>query len=110
MSEPHPFTISSSPKEKNLRFTIRIAGDYTQYLYNHLRPGVIAVVEGGYGMMDYRRGGKEQIWIAGGIGVTPFLSWIRDMPQESGHDIDFFYTVRTKDEALFLSEILEAAQ
>ena len=32
------------------------------------------------------------------------------MPQELRHTIDFFYTVRTKDEALFLSEILEAAQ
>lgn len=59
--------------------------------------------------MDYRKGGREQIWIAGGIVVTPFLSWIRGMSPELNQRIDFFYTVRTRDETLFLSEILEAA-
>ncbi|MWC30215.1 ferredoxin reductase family protein [Paenibacillus sp. MMS18-CY102] len=110
LSEPHPFTISSSPSETNIRLTISAAGDYTQYLYKHLKAGTRAIVEGGYGMMDYRQGGKEQIWIAGGIGVTPFISWIRDMPQERNQRIDFYYTVRTPEDALYLDEILEAAQ
>ncbi|KAA0564639.1 hypothetical protein F0342_10855 [Bacillus sp. CH30_1T] len=110
LSEPHPFTVSSSPSEENLRLTIVSAGDFTQYLYKNLRTGFRAVVEGSYGMMDYRKGGREQIWIAGGVGVTPFLSWIRDMPQELNYRIDFYYNVRTHGDELFLTEILEAEQ
>lgn len=60
--------------------------------------------------MDYRKGGEEQNLIVGGIDITPFLSWIRDMPQELDYKIDFYYTVRTQDEALFLTEIFAAAQ
>ncbi|MBB6691103.1 ferric reductase-like transmembrane domain-containing protein [Cohnella xylanilytica] len=110
LSEWHPFTVCSSPRESSLRLAIRAAGDYTGYLQNYLMPGTRAVVEGGYGKMDYRRGGKDQIWIAGGIGITPFLSWIRDMPHRLEYRIDFFYTVRTPEEAFFLSEILEAVR
>ncbi|MGM0867593.1 MAG: ferredoxin reductase family protein [Bacillota bacterium] len=110
LSEPHPFTVSSSPSEENLRLTITSAGDFTQYLYKNLKTGFRAVVEGSYGMMDYRKGGREQIWIAGGVGVTPFLSWIRDMPHELNYRIDFYYNVKTHGDELFLSEILEAEQ
>jgi predicted ferric reductase len=69
-----------------------------------------ATVEGPYGMFDYKTGGKKQIWIAGGIGLTPFLSFIRDMDGDLDHDIDFYYTVRHRDEALFYNEIVAAAQ
>ncbi|MBP3966023.1 ferric reductase-like transmembrane domain-containing protein [Paenibacillus lignilyticus] len=110
LSEWHPFTVSSSPKESGLRLTIRSAGDYTDFLSRNLKSGARAVVEGGYGTMDYRKGGMNQIWIAGGIGVTPFLSWMRDMPEHLPHRIDFVYTVRTEEEALFLSEIVDIAR
>ena len=64
-----------------------------------------------FGMFDYRSGGHQQVWIAGGIGITPFRSWIRAFPIEQPleFDIDFYYTVRTEDEALFLDEISTAA-
>jgi Predicted ferric reductase len=108
LAEPHPFTISSSPGERDLRLTIGSAGDFTSYLYENLQTGATAIVEGGYGALDYRQGGDEQIWIAGGIGVTPFISWIRDMPGQQASDrrIDFYYSARTREEALFVDEIL----
>jgi predicted ferric reductase len=69
-----------------------------------------AVIEGAYGMFDYKTGGEKQIWIAGGIGLTPFLAFIRDMDGSLKHDIDLYYTVRHKEEALFVNEIESAAQ
>jgi predicted ferric reductase len=59
-------------------------------------------------MFDYKTGGRKQIWIAGGIGLTPFLSFIRDMNGNLAHDVDFYYTVRHPEEALFLDEIKAA--
>jgi predicted ferric reductase len=110
LNESHPFTISSAPHEDVLRVTVKASGDFTRALFTHLHPGMDAVVEGAYGMFDYKTGGEKQIWIAGGIGLTPFLSFIRDMDGNLNHDVDFYYTVRHKEEALFTDEIESAAQ
>jgi predicted ferric reductase len=108
LREPHPFTVSSSPTEDTLRLTIKAAGDFTRLLHQRLESGCKATVEGSYGMLDYRRGGTPQLWIAGGIGVTPFLSWLRDLPADPARTIDFFYTVRAPEDALFWDEIKAA--
>lgn len=109
LSESHPFTISSAPHEDVLRVTIKASGDFTRYLFSHLQPNADAVIDGAYGMFDYKTGGQKQIWLAGGIGVTPFLSFIRDMNGSLAHDVDFYYTVRHPEEALFVEEIQAAA-
>jgi predicted ferric reductase len=110
LDESHPFTISSAPDEDVLRLTIKASGDFTRALITDLKPGMDATIEGPYGMFDYKTGGKKQIWIAGGIGLTPFLSFIRDMDGSVDHNTDFYYTVRHRDEALFYNELVAAAQ
>jgi predicted ferric reductase len=109
LNESHPFTISSAPQEDVLRVTVKASGDFTRALFGNLKTGMDAVVEGAYGMFDYKTGGQKQIWIAGGIGFTPFLSFLRDMDGDLNHDIDLYYTVRHKEEALFVDEIEAAA-
>jgi predicted ferric reductase len=108
LKEAHPFTISSAPHEPNLRLSIKASGDFTQHLHGNLRAAARAHIEGPYGALDYKTGARRQVWVAGGIGVTPFLSWLRDFGTTSAHQIDFFYTVRSRDEAVFADEI-EAA-
>jgi predicted ferric reductase len=109
LNESHPFTISSAPHEDVLRLSIKASGDFTRYLSSHLKQGMDAVIEGAYGMFDYKAGGQKQIWLAGGIGLTPFLSFLRDMDGTLAHDVDFYYVVRHPEEALFLDEIKAAA-
>ena len=111
LNESHPFTISSAPREDVLRLTIKASGDFTRDLFVRLKPGMDAVVEGAYGLFDYKTGGEKQIWIAGGIGLTPFLSFVRDMQGSTpNHVVDFYYTVRHPEEALFVNEIEAAVQ
>jgi predicted ferric reductase len=110
LAESHPFTISSGSQEDVLRVTIKACGDYTRHLFNNLKTGMDAVIEGAYGMFDYKTGGQKQIWVAGGIGVTPFLAFIRDMNGDLVHDVDFYYTVRHREEAIFVDEIQVAAK
>jgi len=110
LNESHPFTISSAPHEDVLRVTVKASGDFTRALFSELKAGMDAVVEGAYGMFDYKTSGQKQIWIAGGIGLTPFLSFIRDMDGNLAHDVHFYYTVRHREEALFLDEIEAAAK
>jgi predicted ferric reductase len=110
LAEPHPFTVSSSPKENNLRLSIKASGDWTRHLYAHLKAGTEARIDGCYGQLNYKTSGSQQIWIAGGIGVTPFLSWVRDFDPQSGFEIDFFYSVRAEADAVFWDEFVAAAQ
>ena len=105
LNESHPFTISSAPAEGVLRVTIKACGDFTRHLFENLKEGAEAIVEGAYGMFNYKTGGPKQIWVAGGIGVTPFLSFIRDLETDLAHDVDFYYTVRHQEESIFVDEI-----
>ena len=108
LNESHPFTISSAPSEDVLRLTIKASGNFTRDLFARLKEGADAIIEGAYGMFNYKAGGQKQIWIAGGIGLTPFLSFVRDMDGNLAHDVDLYYTVRHPEEAIFVDE-LEAA-
>jgi len=109
LNESHPFTISSAPAEDVLRLTIKASGDFTRDLFARLKEGTDARIEGAYGMFNYKTGGPKQIWIAGGIGLTPFLSFVRDMDGNLQHHVDLYYTVRHPDEALFVDELEAAA-
>lgn len=105
LNEAHPFTITSAPSEEVLRVTIKACGDFTRHLFHNLKEGSQAVVEGAYGLFDYKTGGSKQIWLAGGIGVTPFLSFLRDLETDLDHDVYFYYTVRHPEESVFVDEI-----
>ena len=100
----HPFTISSAPHEPLLRVSVKALGDHTSRAHQ-LEPGMPAVVSAPMGRFDYRRGNEQQAWIAGGIGITPFLSWLRDADHHNlplPH-IDFFYS--TPGPAPFAQEL-----
>jgi predicted ferric reductase len=85
----HPFTIASSDQGNGqLNFQIKALGDYTQGLDQRLKLGQAVTVEGPYGRFNFKRhkANAEQIWIAGGIGITPFLAWLdalQDQPDQS---------------------------
>lgn len=78
----HPFTIASADRgDKTIGFQIKALGDYTNGLAACLQPGQAVRVEGPYGRFDIARCNPRarQIWIAGGIGVTPFLAWLESL-------------------------------
>jgi predicted ferric reductase len=114
--EEHPFSIVSSPKEPMLKIAVKELGDYTSRLKG-LQEGAVARIEGPFGMFFQRDGmEKDQLWVAGGIGIAPFLSMLRSiaaLPRMYGHQagklapkIDLYYCTKDKDEAVYLEEIL----
>ena len=108
--EAHPFSISSGAGDGHLRFTVRTRGDYTRRLRDHVRLlGASVRVEGPYGRFDPLGGRDRQVWIAGGIGITPFLSVIRSLDPEHGKTIHLYYCVREGKEAVFWGEMTQRA-
>jgi predicted ferric reductase len=103
----HPFTISSAPHEDVLRVTVKALGDYTSRLQELIEPGMPAVIGGPHGRFSHWKGTDRQVWIAGGVGVAPFLSWLRALNGRLPHRVDFFYTA--EGEAPFTDEIRDIA-
>jgi len=109
LSEPHPFTIASAPRaDGTLTLSVRALGGWTRRLPDALREGMSVQVEGPYGRFDFRKGGARQVWLAGGIGITPFLAWAESLTKADRRDIHLVHCVRTPEEAIGL-EILKAA-
>ncbi len=103
----HPFTISSSPHEDVVRVTVKALGDYTSRLQDLVEPGMPAVIGGPHGRFSHRKGTSRQAWIAGGVGVAPFLSWLRALDGDLEHHLDLFYT--SDGEPPFADEIRRIA-
>lgn len=100
----HPFTLSSSWKnDANLTFHIKQLGDYTRTLSHRLNLGDPAIVEGPYGRFDLAAHPGPQVWVAGGIGITPFLARLEALsqtPEINRQAITLFYSARESDHAL----------
>jgi predicted ferric reductase len=104
MGESHPFTISSQPDQAGLRFSIKQLGDYTSAL-NSLKPGAEIMIDAPYGTFSNQIiKAPRQIWVAGGIGITPFLAMAGTL-QDTNQIIDLYYSVQTKDQAAYLNEL-----
>lgn len=103
----HPFTISSGPQEPVVRFTIKALGDWTSRLGELVEPGMPAVIGGPHGRFSHLRGTRRQVWVAGGVGVAPFLSWLRALRGPLPHRVDFFYS--SDGEPPFADEVRAAA-
>ncbi len=110
LDEPHPFTIANSPQTDGLlRFEIKPLGGWTREVPLRLAPGSRVEVEGPYGRFDFRDGGERQVWIAGGVGITPFLAWLQAPGIAEGRRIHLLYSVRRADDAVGLDTLEMAA-
>lgn len=107
------FTIASSPTEKEVMIAVKIpekASTYKQSL-NALRPGdgIYATnLEGEFILQ--KKNDASYVFIAGGIGITPFRSIIRSMIDNNlSYPITLFYVAHTASEFVF-DELFEEAK
>lgn len=95
---PHPFSISGGGGKK-ISVTIKVLGDFTQQVYHSIKINTPVALNGPYGQLNFEKGPQSQIWIAGGIGITPFLSYLQAKP--INRPIELFYTYRGEDNAIY---------
>lgn len=107
--EEHHFTLSSSPKDNELSFTIKESGDFTSEL-GKLRQKDRALIDGPYGVFSNVGLTGPFVFIAGGIGITPLMSMLRAMINgNQGDKVTLIYANKTLAEAVFLPQIKAAA-
>ncbi len=104
------FSITSSPLRKD---SIELAVKYrpdrrpSAYLHEEAKVGDPVLVLGASGEFYYRpEMGRSLVLIAGGIGITPFMSMIRYV-DEGNLDtrVTLLYSAKTPEELVFLDEL-----
>lgn len=100
---PHPFSISGGDGEK-IYVTIKALGDYTRKVNENIQLHTKVAIDGPYGQLNFDHGKQHQIWVAGGVGITPFLAYLKSKPLD--RDIELFYTYRGSEDAI-LKDFLE---
>jgi predicted ferric reductase len=108
--ESHPFTIASSPLNDKIRFAIKSLGDYTSRI-REIKPGTSIEIEGPFGEFTPVDCRENLVFIAGGIGITPFLSIIEFLRKSPPRQkITMFYCTNDLKEAIFLNELEKASK
>lgn len=107
------FTISSSPTEKFIMLTVKIyknGSTFKRALLN-LRPGDTinaSSLAGEFTLLNDPQ--KEYVFIAGGIGITPFRSMIKYlMDKKFSKEVTLLYSNKSKNEIVY-KEIFDSAK
>lgn len=95
--EAHPFSIASKSDSESMRIIVKKLGDFTNNL-EYLKVGDKVSLEGPYGRFHFKNyASKDQIWIASGIGITPFIGMAEDL-EEKKVNVDLYYTTKDKSD------------
>jgi len=107
----HPFTISSAWQgDGRMSFLIKGIGDYTGQLPGTLQVGQPVTVEGPYGRFGFAGDKNRQVWVAGGIGITPFIARMQALAlAPDGRQVDLFYSTSAPD-AVFINKVRQRAE
>lgn len=98
------FTIASAPYEKDLTLAMRIRNSRFKNACYALKPGSLIDVRHPAGAL-WKETAEPQIWLSGGIGITPFCSIIRHLIHERTRiSVTHFHSDRSRATAPFLSE------
>lgn len=105
--EFHPYTVCDTRADGSLVLAIKALGDCTAKIQG-LERGVAARVQGPYGELLRDMPRSPSLWIAGGIGITPFIAKLRAGDLQAPTEL--IYTYRRPDAAAYLAELQEHAE
>ena len=107
--ESRVFSIANSPTRRDkLKVTFSVKGDYTEKMYNEVKSGDVLWLKLPYGSFLIPDHDAEIVLIAGGTGITPFVSFLEYViDNQKGFNIRLYYGVRSPEYLLFDSLLNE---
>lgn len=103
------FSIATAPSEskEKIELTIKQHGDYTRRA-SQLQPDDVVGVQGPFGVFTLPESGEPLVFFAGGIGITPFRSMIRELYlRKDPRKVILFYSNRDHEETAFYEDFDE---
>lgn len=110
--EMHPFSLSSTPVKREVRLSIREAGDFTRRL-KQLQPGHPVQLYGPYGGFTLLAtvSFERVVCIGAGIGIAPFLGMMQfEHTDNDERPIAVIYVVRDREHAAYHDELERVAR
>lgn len=106
-SARHAFSIACAPFEEVVTIATRLRGSAFKKALAALPIGSAAALDGPFGSLTLHADPvRPAIFIAGGIGITPFISMLRDATRnELPQRFILAYANRRPEDAAFLSEL-----
>ena len=107
--ESHPFSLSASPTNEELRFTVKHLGDATKTI-SSIPIGTRVVIEGPYGIFtrDMAYQFKHVTLVGGGVGITPLRAIIDEIPDSTS--ISVLYRARSAADLVLKDELDQLAK
>ncbi len=108
----HTFSIVTAPHENELVIATRMRDSRFKQRLKNLPMGTQVQIEGPFGELTLGADlTRAAVFIAGGIGITPFMSMLRDAAhQQRQQDILLLYSNRRPEDSAFLSELQQLSQ
>nr|WP_240808085.1 ferric reductase-like transmembrane domain-containing protein [Polyangium spumosum] len=104
--ESHPYTLTGRPDDPCLHVSVKSLGFCTRHI-QEVTVGTEAVVQGPFGgLFPAQAQHRPQVWIGGGIGITPFLGRVSILAAD-GPPIDIVYCAGNEAAALYLEDLRE---
>jgi len=103
------FSIASAPHEEMLMIATRLRGSAFKHVLKTIPLHSEVSIDGPFGNFHlHNNSARPAVFLAGGIGVTPFRSIIvRAATEALPHRIVLFYSNRRPEDAPFLDELLQ---
>ncbi|MBN1582608.1 MAG: ferredoxin reductase family protein [Anaerolineae bacterium] len=110
VSEPHPFTLASSPSQDRLSISVKSVGDFTSTIGDTTIKDR-AYIDAPYGMFSFlEHDAQDLVFVAGGIGITPFISMLRYMHDEKlDRNVTLIWGNKTDRDIAFRNELEQLA-
>lgn len=106
------FSIASAPYEPDILFATRMRDTAMKRSLKEIPLGTTLEIDGPWGDLKlHTRDTRPAVFIAGGIGITPFRSMVMDAAHNKlGHKITLFYSNRRPEDSAFLDDLAQAEQ
>lgn len=104
----HTFSIVSEPADERLTIATRLReGSAYKRVLAALMPGALVTLEGPYGSLTLHGDvTRPAVFIAGGIGITPFMSMLRHAASQApSRPITLVWSNRRPEDAVYLDEL-----
>ncbi len=101
------FTLASAPFERDLMITTRVRNSAFKRTLQKMPIGAEVQIDGPFGNMTlHSNETRLAVFLAGGIGITPFRSIIlQAVKEKKTHKLILFYSNRTPRDAAFIDEL-----